>query len=100
MASDTFDTDATFNEPDGLWVDPDGRVFIQTDGRGQPSGLNDQMLVADSRTGEIRPEAVSFASAVRCRHADAHDSAKIARPIAGRLVIGITPVERFGDRGI
>ncbi|MBN1238696.1 MAG: PhoX family phosphatase [Gammaproteobacteria bacterium] len=54
IASDTFDTEATFNEPDGLWADPDGRVFIQTDGRGQPSGLNDQMLVADSATGEIR----------------------------------------------
>jgi len=54
IASETFDTDATFNEPDGLWADPDGRVFIQTDGRGQPDGLNDQMLVADSRTGEIR----------------------------------------------
>lgn len=35
----------TFSDPDGLWVDPDGRVFIQTDG-GQKKGLNNQMLVA------------------------------------------------------
>lgn len=54
VASDTFDTEDTFSSPDGLWVDPDGRVFIETDGRGQPADLNDQMLVADSRTGEIR----------------------------------------------
>lgn len=34
----------TFSDPDGLWIDPDGRVFIQTDG-GQKKGLNNQMLV-------------------------------------------------------
>ena len=38
-----------FTDPDGLWVDPDGRVFIQTDG-GQPNGRNNQMLVADPTT--------------------------------------------------
>jgi secreted PhoX family phosphatase len=42
-----------FGSPDGLWADPDGRVFIQTDGD-QPGGNNDQMLVADSATKEIR----------------------------------------------
>ena len=36
-----------------MWADPDGRLFIETDG-GQPPGLNDQMLVADTRTGELR----------------------------------------------
>jgi len=45
--------DYVFTDPDGLWCDPDGRVFIQTDG-GQPGGRNNQMLVADSYTGEIR----------------------------------------------
>lgn len=34
----------TFSDPDGLWVDPGGRMFIQTDG-GQMKGLNNQMLV-------------------------------------------------------
>ena len=36
----------TFGSPDGLWLDPDGRVWIQTDGT-QPDGANNQMLAAD-----------------------------------------------------
>ena len=53
LAQDTHVTaDAAFGSPDGLWVDPDGRVFIQTDG-GQPFG-NNQMLVADPKTKEVR----------------------------------------------
>ena len=52
IADETHGTDHEFSSPDGLWCDPDGRVFIQTDG-GQPSG-NNQMLVADASTGEIR----------------------------------------------
>ncbi|NJR69848.1 MAG: PhoX family phosphatase [Synechococcales cyanobacterium CRU_2_2] len=43
----------TFSSPDGLWADPDGRLFIETDGE-QKKGLNDQMLVANPSTGEIR----------------------------------------------
>jgi len=35
-----------FGSPDGLWSDPDGRVWIQTDGT-QPRGANDQMLAAN-----------------------------------------------------
>ena len=42
-----------FSDPDGLWFDPDGRLWIQTDG-GQPDGANDQMLAADPATGEVR----------------------------------------------
>lgn len=47
IAESTHDEgdERTFSDPDGLWVDPDGRVFIQTDG-GQQKGLNNQMLVA------------------------------------------------------
>lgn len=52
MASETRGTDYEFTDPDGLYCDPDGRLFIQTDG-GQPNG-NNQMLVADTTTGEIR----------------------------------------------
>lgn len=44
--------------PDGLWFDPDGRLWIQTDMSGSqlssgPFGHN-QMLVADPRSGEIK----------------------------------------------
>jgi uncharacterized protein len=58
LARDTHSTEkSAFGSPDGLWADPDGRLFIQTDGD-QPvvNGvkLNDQMLVADPSTGEIR----------------------------------------------
>jgi secreted PhoX family phosphatase len=58
LATDTHSTEkSAFGSPDGLWADPDGRLFIQTDGD-QPEvngvKLNDQMLVADPGTGEIR----------------------------------------------
>jgi secreted PhoX family phosphatase len=53
LAKDTHGTEDSFASPDGLWADPDGRLFIQTDGA-QHDGLNDQMLVADIYTGEIR----------------------------------------------
>ena len=53
IAEATGDTEDAFGSPDGLWADPDGRLFIQTDG-GQPHRLNDQMLVADTNTGELR----------------------------------------------
>jgi secreted PhoX family phosphatase len=42
----TIDAEDAFGSPDGLWVDPDGRVWIQTDGS-QPAGANDQMLAAN-----------------------------------------------------
>jgi secreted PhoX family phosphatase len=53
IAEATIGTEDAFGSPDGLWADPYGRVFIQTDGS-QPGGLNDQMLVADAVTGELR----------------------------------------------
>lgn len=53
IAQDTHGTEDTFSDPDGLWADPDGRLFIETDG-GQKDGLNNQMLVADTATGELR----------------------------------------------
>ena len=42
-----------FGSPDGIWVDPEGRVFVQTDGA-QPGGNNDQLLVADPVTREFK----------------------------------------------
>jgi secreted PhoX family phosphatase len=53
VAASTHGTEDTFSDPDGLWADPDGRLFIETDG-GQKDGLNNQLLVADTRTGELR----------------------------------------------
>lgn len=50
--ADTSGTEEAFGSPDGLWADPEGRLFIQTDGS-QPDGLNDQMLVMDISTGKI-----------------------------------------------
>jgi len=53
IAEDTHGTEESFADPDGIWCDPDGRLFIQTDG-GQKDGLQNQMLVADTGTAEIR----------------------------------------------
>ncbi len=53
FADDTVGTGHDFGSADGLWSDPHGRLFIQTDGA-QPTGANDQMLVADPGTGDIR----------------------------------------------
>jgi secreted PhoX family phosphatase len=52
IAQDTHGTEDSYSDPDGIWADPDGRLFIQTDG-GQKDGLNNQMLVADTKTGEL-----------------------------------------------
>jgi secreted PhoX family phosphatase len=50
-----------FGSPDGLAFDPDGRLWIQTDGgqpnvtvAGQAMKPNNQMLVADPVTGDLR----------------------------------------------
>ncbi|MBP6018286.1 MAG: PhoX family phosphatase [Burkholderiaceae bacterium] len=52
-------TDNTFNSPDGLGFDKDGRLWIQTDGKYSNSGDyegqgNNQMLCADPVSKEIR----------------------------------------------
>jgi hypothetical protein len=52
-----------FGSPDGIWVDPDGLVWIQTDisnssqnlaSRGYDRIGNNQMLVADPASGEVK----------------------------------------------
>ncbi len=53
FASDTTGTEDVYSDPDGLCADPDGRLFIQTDG-GQKDGLNNQMLVVDIKKKEIK----------------------------------------------
>jgi uncharacterized protein len=54
---------SVFGSPDGVWVDDDGRVWVQTDisnsaqnlaSRGYDRIGNNQMLVADPRTREVR----------------------------------------------
>jgi secreted PhoX family phosphatase len=42
-----------FTDPDAAYADPFGRLFIGTDG-GQPDGLQDQLVVFDTNTGEYR----------------------------------------------
>ena len=42
-----------FTDPDAAYADPFGRLFIGTDG-GQPDGLQDQLVVFDTETGEYR----------------------------------------------
>lgn len=61
LAGEPLSQEAIFASPDGLWIDPDRRVWIQTDisesvmntGIHEVFG-NNQMLVADPETGEIR----------------------------------------------
>ncbi|MGY1618799.1 PhoX family protein [Geodermatophilus sp. SYSU D00691] len=50
-----------FGSPDGLWLDPDSRAWIQTDGT-QPGGANNQMLAADPYRVDAqgRPEVRRF----------------------------------------
>ncbi len=54
VSQETFDEGGQmFGSPDGIWADRDGRIFIQTDGT-QPGRNNDQMLVADAKTKEVK----------------------------------------------
>ncbi len=57
VAADTHGEgdERTFSGPDGLWIDPDGRLFIQTDA-GQRKGLNNQMLVASTSESGGNPQ--------------------------------------------
>lgn len=52
-ASDTHGTEESFSDPDSIYVDPDGRLFIGTDG-GQQDGMNNQLLVADTVSGTVK----------------------------------------------
>ena len=48
-----IDAEDQMGSPDGLWIDDNGRMWIQTDGS-QPDGSNNQMLMADPATREIK----------------------------------------------
>ena len=62
VCKDTHGSEASFSAPDGLWADPDGRLFIATDGD-QKEGMNNQLLVADTHTGDVRRLFSSVAGA-------------------------------------
>lgn len=47
LASQTRTTEGVFTDPDAAFADPEGRLFIGTDG-GQPDGLQDQLTVFDT----------------------------------------------------
>lgn len=53
MAKDHLADEHSFSCPDGLWADPDGRLFMMTDGN-QRDGHCNQLLVADTNTGDVR----------------------------------------------
>jgi secreted PhoX family phosphatase len=61
----TIDSEDAFGSPDGLWADPAGRLWIQTDGR-QPQSANNQMLAADPTVVDAdgRPEVRRFFTGV------------------------------------
>ncbi|MEL7311829.1 MAG: PhoX family phosphatase [Pseudomonadota bacterium] len=50
-----------FTDPDAAWADPFGRLFIGTDG-GQRDGLQDQLVVIDTSTGEYKRLLTGVAS--------------------------------------
>ena len=54
LASSTRGTPGVFTDPDAAFVDPEGRLFIGTDG-GQPDGLQDQVVVLDTSEDDPKP---------------------------------------------
>ncbi|MGY1639941.1 PhoX family protein [Geodermatophilus sp. SYSU D00703] len=61
----TIEAEDAFGSPDGLWIDPDSRAWIQTDGT-QPITCNNQMLAADPHTTDRdgNPEVRRFLTGV------------------------------------
>ena len=61
----TVAAEDAFGSPDGLWIDPDGRAWIQTDGS-QHGAVNNQMLAADAAARwDAEPEVRRFLTGVR-----------------------------------
>ncbi len=55
LASSTRDTEGVFTDPDAIWADQQGRLFIGTDGS-QPDGLQDQLVVIDTTQDNPEPK--------------------------------------------
>ncbi len=56
IASESQNTETLWDSPDGIWVDPEGRLFVETDGSQKDSEveINNQLLVMDTQTGHVR----------------------------------------------
>jgi hypothetical protein len=88
-----------FGSPDGLFIDADGRLWIETDVapnalyKGDYANLgNNQMLCADTRTGEVR----RFLTAPR----GSEVAGAIETPDQRTMFVNIQhPGERSGERG-
>ena len=52
IADDLYQKEDSLGSPDGLWADPEGRLFICTDGD-QFEDKPNQLLVADTQTGRL-----------------------------------------------
>ncbi len=52
ICDDVYGTEDSLGSPDGLWADPEGRLFICTDGP-QFGDKPNQLLVADTVTGKL-----------------------------------------------
>ncbi|BFM14611.1 PhoX family phosphatase [Maricurvus nonylphenolicus] len=55
LASSTRGTENVFTDPDAAYIDPQGRLFIGTDGS-QPDGLQDQLVVFDTNKDNPEPK--------------------------------------------
>lgn len=55
LASSTRGTEQVFTDPDAAYIDPQGRLFIGTDGS-QPDGLQDQLVVFDTNKENPEPK--------------------------------------------
>jgi secreted PhoX family phosphatase len=75
-----------FGSPDGMWVDPESRVWIQTDGR-QPEGANDQMLAANPFVTDSAgtPEIKRFLTGVK----ECEITGVITTPDQGTMFVNI-----------
>jgi len=55
LASETTKTEQSFSNPDLVWADKDGRLFVGTDGA-QAQGLENQLLVFDTTQAPPTPK--------------------------------------------
>lgn len=53
LASDTHETEESYSDPDSILCDPEGRLFIGTDGT-QQENMNNQLLVADTVAKDVK----------------------------------------------
>lgn len=79
----TIDSEDALGSPDRLWVDPDSRVWVQTDGA-QPLDANDQML--RSTPSSSMPTAAPRSSASSPARRVARSPGSSTPPISARCL--------------